>query len=1005
MFSDSRQAAAFAAPYLNRTYGRLLERRYMTQALQDPKYANDELALEDLAVVAKGKAESAGHFGEDMGRVAKDRAVNEWVIGELITMETRQSLEALGLMRVSLKRLQGSKLPRSFSDLGLNDEEAWALLDELVRTVRMQGVVTLLEDVDIQSERFAPRNARIRMRPKGSDQKKKVISWVPSAPGATNSRVGYLEKVLAALKEDRKSEDILHGCWRFLEQEKYLVVESDREGPVFQVNQAKLSVKNGLECDWYQCGRCRRTSAFTVRNVCPTPRCDGELHEWKVPDRDVDTNHYRVTYQSMTTAPLTSEEHTAQLDPKKAAEVQGAFIGGRVNVLSCSTTFELGVDVGDLQSVVLRNMPPKTANYVQRAGRAGRRSDSAALVLTYAKRASHDLAKYQYPQTMIAGQMRIPWVPIDNAMIARRHAYSVALAAYFRQCAINENQTWNEAADFFLPAVEGHDSPASRVKQFLTPVPPEVKSALLQVIPSVIHSEVGLDDDSWVQRLTDLLAKVEAEIDADDKLFNELIATAAEAKNYRLADRLSKTLATIKKRQLIGFLANRNILPKYGFPVDTVELRTVHCAEPVGTRLRLERDLSLAIYEYAPGNEIVAGGKVWMSRGLKQVPGRELVRRKYRICQICKRYESGHELDESALCPTCGQPSGKVRTVVVPEFGFVADRRARDVGTAPPGRRWNGASYVEDVGEELNTYELSGKAGTAVKARAGTRATLAVISEGEGAGYHVCEWCGWADAAIRRVRRKKHERPASGEECTGPVELLTLGHRYQSDVAEFTFDGFQYQQADEASWLSALYAMLEGASIALEISRDDIDGALAWTSDNRRSIVLFDTVPGGAGAAKRIAESIDVVVRSSIDRVVQCDCGAETSCYGCLRSYRNARVHDQLSRNGALALLEPLGINGIHSGMTEAWGGQIDLASDAVKDLLAELARRRVEEPEVGIEMGKYYWPVEVAWPARRVVIVDGSDDERDASLASDGFAVFHVDRVSIDEVHEALTL
>ncbi|MBP0090065.1 hypothetical protein B0F74_25055, partial [Rhodococcus hoagii] len=99
------------------------------------------------------------------------------------------------------------------------------------------------------------------------------------------------------------------------------------------------------------------------------------------------------------------------------------------NVLSCSTTFELGVDVGDLQSVVLRNMPPKTANYVQRAGRAGRRAASAALVLTYAKRSSHDLSKYQNPESMIAGEMRIPWIPIDNERIGRRRAHSVALAA------------------------------------------------------------------------------------------------------------------------------------------------------------------------------------------------------------------------------------------------------------------------------------------------------------------------------------------------------------------------------------------------------------------------------------------------------------------------------------------------------------------------------------------------------------------------------------------------
>src|SRR6185437_17014276 len=114
-----------------------------------------------------------------------------------------------------------------------------------------------------------------------------------------------------------------------------------------------------------------------------------------------------------------------------------------------STTFELGVDVGDLQSVVLRNMPPKTANYVQRAGRAGRRAASAALVVTYANRTAHDLAKYQEPTSMIAGQMRIPWVPVDNARIARRHAHSIALAAYFRHCSEQRSEEWRYAGPFF----------------------------------------------------------------------------------------------------------------------------------------------------------------------------------------------------------------------------------------------------------------------------------------------------------------------------------------------------------------------------------------------------------------------------------------------------------------------------------------------------------------------------------------------------------------------------
>ena len=112
----------------------------------------------------------------------------------------------------------------------------------------------------------------------------------------------------------------------------------------------------------------------------------------------------------------------------------------------------------------------------------------------------------------------------------------------------------------------------------------------------------------------------------------------------------------------------------------------------------------------------------------------------------------------------------------------------------------------------------------------------------------------------RGGRRGKHQRPEDGRDCGGPLEILSLGHQYQSDVAEFTFGGTSHRVADESVWLSALYALIEGASEALEISRDDIGGAFAWSTELQRSIVLFDTVPGGAGAAKRIAENIGPVL-------------------------------------------------------------------------------------------------------------------------------------------------
>ncbi|KUI27327.1 DEAD/DEAH box helicase [Mycobacterium sp. GA-2829] len=903
MFSDSRQAAAFAAPYLDRTYSRMLERRYITEALRDPVAKGSHLTVGDLAILAREKAQAAGHFDRKMGSIEISQAVNQWISGELMTLETRQSLEGLGLMRVALRRDASVPL-RGFTSLGLTEDEAWGLMNELVKTVRLQGAVTVLDRVDIKDERFAPRNTRVRMRSTGSDRARQVISWNPSGTGTTNGRITLLRKVLQALSNTTPAEKILEGCWRLLESGGFLVAESDRVlGQVYQLDHSMLTVTNGAECRWFQCDTCRLITAFAIRGVCPNSRCTGQLKDFELPTPADDSNHYRTVYQTMAPAPLRAHEHTAQWDAKTAAHIQREFITGRVNVLSCSTTFELGVDVGDLQSVVMRNMPPKTANYVQRAGRAGRRAASAALVVTYANRSAHDLAMYQEPNAMIAGQMRIPWVPVDNARIARRHAHSVALAAYFRHCYEKRNDRWKSAGEFFSPGPNGEDSPARRVGQYLSPVPSAVENALHAALPRSVQAEIGVTDGSWVGELVTLLDSVEAELTKDVADIEERIEQTIKERKFGLTKRLEDTKHTIVGRELLGFLANRNILPKYGFPVDTVELSTLASADPVGRQLDLSRDLSLAIYDYAPGNEVVAGGKVWTSVGLKRRPGKELVRHRYRICPTCGRFQRGPQLDPADTCPSCGDPFRSIGTLVIPEFGFIAASDTREVGSAPPERRWHGGSYVETPGDDAGLYRWCGPSGLRVNARAGVRAWLAVVSDGRGDGFQLCQWCGWSTPAERGSRRRKHYKPDTSKECDGPLEKISLGHRYQSDVAEFTFDGLQYRKDHESNWLSALYAILEGASHALEISRDDIDGALSWSSDHRRSIVLFDTVPGGAGSAKKIAENIGEVMNAAAKRVTECDCGEETSCYGCLRSYRNARFHEQLSRAAALRIL------------------------------------------------------------------------------------------------------
>ena len=148
---------------------------------------------------------------------------------------------------------------------------------------------------------------------------------------------------------------------------------------------------------------------------------------------------YRVLYESCDLPPaMRAEEHTAQIDSDAARERQDEFEKGRIHLLSSSTTFEIGVDLGDLEAVFLRNVPPEPFNYTQRVGRAGRR-EKPGLALTYCRRNPHDLHHFENPEErIIRGSVRPPRLRMTNQKIIYRHMAAAALSAFFKNGANGE---------------------------------------------------------------------------------------------------------------------------------------------------------------------------------------------------------------------------------------------------------------------------------------------------------------------------------------------------------------------------------------------------------------------------------------------------------------------------------------------------------------------------------------------------------------------------------------
>lgn len=911
-FADSRQEAAFFAPFLERTYNSAVRRALILEAV-NRLYTDAPLRLADIEGRLADQAVSELVIDPSESAQGKRRIVRTWLVQELLAFDRRQALEGVGLVRIGLARPPGPP-PLALAPLGLADDDAAQLTLMLLDTLRASGVMTLPEGVSRTDDEMDPRGDLV-MRGSKPDRRKRILAWVPEQ--GSNRRRDLLMKVARAAGaplDGPAANELLRALWEELTTagsawSALLPSGLDKErGAFYRLASERIELTPRPHTPRWRCDRCRQLWWSNVCDVCPTYHCEGTLQPVAA---DEEPNHYAALYRSLAPIAMRVQEHTAQWALERGTQIQTQFLSGDLNVLSCSTTFELGVDVGEVEAVLMRNVPPSAANYVQRAGRAGRRAGAAAMVLTLAQRRNHDLSWFKAPEDMIQGSVTPPRIIVDNPVIARRHAHSVAFAAWLR------HEQLRKVGEFIAAGDHG-SSADERFIAWLESHPADLASALARILPAEVAEHIGVANWHWVadlQHSSELdpsagwLERAVAEAREDVGQIEAAIQKAVSERRYPLAGALERQKQTITGENIIGFLARKNVLPKYGFPVDVVELDLSRSGESDAAGIRLDRDLRQAIAEYAPGAEVVAGKRVWRSAGLKRHPSRGWRIRDWAVCGTCDHYRDALSGNLATDCPICGSiERWQSGTWVTPIFGFVGVKSDTQIGEAPVLRRSSRQSWFSESRESDDVAVTpAGVVAGSVETRLLRQGRIVVVNAGSGRrGYRICAACGWGEPTPARApgkgKKDGHRNPITHAECKGTPEQRQLGHDFLTDVVEVRLPGV----AGEGPIRSALYALLEGAG-RLGIKRDEIDGTIhRWSLEAPASLIIYDTVPGGAGHAKRIQESFAEVVDAALDQVRTCECSPETSCYGCLRSYSNQLWHESLVRGAAEAVLAPL---------------------------------------------------------------------------------------------------
>lgn len=727
---------------------------------------------------------------------------------------------------------------------------------------------------------------------------------------------GSLLNLLKAKYSEDEVQAITEALVKFLERP----AAGTNEYCFIATNKVVLNIEP--DADWHVCPRCGKFSPVSLWGKCPHCKQGetvsleggfGSVAFWRDPlVRAIDGD------EAVLRTRINTEEHTAQLSHKDQEgdtwstteeyemRFQDIFVGDNrepVDILSCTTTMEVGIDIGSLTAVGLRNVPPMRENYQQRAGRAGRRGSAVSTIVTYVDTHPFDNAYFMDPSKLVRGELREPGIDVANPKLVRRHVATVFFTSFGDSvgCSI-ERMGIDEFAES-----RQHDFCAFVSSYHLSD----------EEIDSMVPSGMEVD-------LKSLLSKVAAETQqiVDDFTKRPEAYEKTDGRGYK---------------SLLDCLLEAAVLPTYSFPRNVVGFEVEDRGSGRKLLQKPERSLDVAISEYAPGREIVIDKKTYIAGGIythsskfsrvaenREKPAKPYFessdyRKEVYFCEnpACGWFGLKDSLAKDGSCPFCSCKELERRDFLKP-WGFAprngeesSDANSQEMSHAEP------PSYSAIPEESLEEGQYA-------NLTFGNRrdCSLIVVNKGpKSNGFDICRKCGAAFPSIDRAKEARKINPPYGRDAKGAfsrcdhdfAESMVLGDVFNTDLVlfEIKLDANKVSVDYENKWLPRACASLAEAFRLAAVDYLDIDfGELCVGSRRRYSgddvyvdIYLFDSLSSGAGYSSMLANqtAITQIVGRIKDRLESCDC--DSACLSCLKHFHNKIQHSILDRHAALDLL------------------------------------------------------------------------------------------------------